>query len=574
MAENRWMVVQARTIDEAITKGAFLLHVGRDQVEYEILEEARLGRQGRILRPYKVRLTINEQLSPAKPEGQTGKEASEPAYEFDREALESMDVQSFLALVDQVKRGTRPSTAGPKEKASATNFDGRIYTEISSDRMEAYLMITPPNGGSPVILNEIKSALAEARITYGIRWDEIEDMVNNHKVYRRVQIATGLFPKAGEDARLEFPQQIREGIRSSGETAFNHLMVVKQEQVVTRKVPMVPAMPGMTVTGETLYARDGRDFSLYARKGRNLRVASDGSELVATANGLLVIDGEKISVESGLEIEGDIDPETGNIDFVGDILIKGSIRRGVSIKSKGNIVVQGNIDAAIVEAGCHITVEGGILGRGAGSVRADRTVTCKFAQQARIEAGEDIIIHDYCIHSDARASRRLMIGGSIIGGMGYATQALRTKNAGNENGTPTLLVAGTNFQVREALEKLRVSIQRCREEREELETQCANLMESENQGTKLPVEKRCLLLESIQRIQRLGEQAMTLESERNRLLQNLDRERAAKISITSRAFPKVRVLIDEAALEIKQITQFATFSKDWDNGEIRMTSYY
>jgi len=573
MPENRWIVIQAKTIDEALTRGSMLLHADRDRIEYEILEEAHTNRHGRLLRPYKVRLTIAERPSSGAANLVAGDASEEPTFEISAEALEAMDIASFLALVEQIKRRHGSKTL-PKEKPSAAIFDGRVYVEVSADRMEAYLMMTPPNGGAQIALNEVKEALAEAHVTYGIRWDVIEEMVRSQQTYRRILIATGLPPKSGEDARLEFPQPIREGLRNGGDLKSYQSMVVEQEQVVARKIPMVPGVTGMTVTGESLSAHDGKDFSLYAKKGRNLRVSQDGSELIATTSGLVVMDGEKVSVESGLEIEGDITPETGHIDFVGDILVKGHIRRGVAIKSRGSVVVQGNVDSAIVEAAHHITVEGGILGRGTGSIRAGRTVTCKYVQQARIEAGEDIIIHDYCIHSDIRAGRRALVGGTIVGGMTYAAQTIRTKIAGSETGSATILVAGSNFQVREALEKLRAKIQHCREERESLEIESAKLLESEHQGKKLPVQKRYQLLESIDRIRRLTDRILSLEVERDGLLQNLDRERAAKISITSRAYPKVKIFIDEAALEIKEETQFATFSKDWDNSEIRMTSYY
>jgi len=36
-------------------------------------------------------------------------------------------------------------------------------------------------------------------------------------------------------------------------------------------------------------------------------------------------------------------------------------------------------------------------------------------------------------------------------------------------------------------------------------------------------------------------------------------------------YPQVKILIDDAALEMRTMTQFATFSKDYETGEMRVT---
>ena len=63
-------------------------------------------------------------------------------------------------------------------------------------------------------------------------------------------------------------------------------------------------------------------------------------------------------------IKGNVDYDYGNIDFNGSVHITGSVLPGFTVKAKGDIVVDKNVEDAYLEAGGDINVKMGISGKG------------------------------------------------------------------------------------------------------------------------------------------------------------------------------------------------------------------
>ncbi|NLA52478.1 MAG: DUF342 domain-containing protein [Alcaligenaceae bacterium] len=81
-----------------------------------------------------------------------------------------------------------------------------------------------------------------------------------------------------------------------------------------------------------------------------------------------------VSVVPVLTISGDVDAETGNIRFDGDVVIKGSVREGLKVITGGDVVIGGNCYHATIRAGGNINVCG-------------KVINCK------VSAGDDMVMH-------------------------------------------------------------------------------------------------------------------------------------------------------------------------------------
>ena len=69
-------------------------------------------------------------------------------------------------------------------------------------------------------------------------------------------------------------------------------------------------------------------------------------------DGHISFDKGAFHIQNLLTIPGDVDISAGNINFAGDVMIKGKVREGFLIKSDGNITIRGNVEAgAIIKAG-------------------------------------------------------------------------------------------------------------------------------------------------------------------------------------------------------------------------------
>jgi hypothetical protein len=50
-------------------------------------------------------------------------------------------------------------------------------------------------------------------------------------------------------------------------------------------------------------------------------------------------------------------------------------------------------------------------------------------------------------------------------------------------------------------------------------------------------------------------------------------DRSARVCVTDRAYANVKISVDELTMDLQNVTQFVTFSKDYDAGELRITPY-
>ena len=69
------------------------------------------------------------------------------------------------------------------------------------------------------------------------------------------------------------------------------------------------------------------------RFGRNLVISEDGRKLISQVNGHVILENDKVVVSNVLELV-DIDNSTGDIEYNGDVTIKGNILAGFSVKQR------------------------------------------------------------------------------------------------------------------------------------------------------------------------------------------------------------------------------------------------
>lgn len=143
--------------------------------------------------------------------------------------------------------------------------------------------------------------------------------------------------------------------------------------------------------------------------------------MYAAIDGLVTkTDRDKLNVFPVYEVNGDVDYNIGNIDFVGTVVIRGNILTGFRVKASGDIRVTGGIEGAEVESDGSIEITGGVIGSNKGYVKAGRNIRCSFVQEGNVIAYEDITVTQSIMHSNVRAGksvRCLGAKGLIVGGI-------------------------------------------------------------------------------------------------------------------------------------------------------------
>ena len=187
----------------------------------------------------------------------------------------------------------------------------------------------------------------------------------------------------------------------------------------------------------------GEDDPSRVHLGANVQLAPDGQTIIATAAGRLCQDQGRLWVEKALQIAGDVDFSTGNIDFENDVHIHGSILDLFKVHSGGSIVVDKTVEAAQVQCAADLMVKGGIAGKEKGHCIVGRNLHARFLSNARLEVAGDMVIGTEISNCHIRCGGRLDVEhGPLLSGEAAATGGMRCHTLGCSSGVRTVVTAG------------------------------------------------------------------------------------------------------------------------------------
>lgn len=281
-------------------------------------------------------------------------------------------------------------------------------------------------------------------------------------------IAKGTPPQHGANAKVDVLIDLKERagkVQEDGATDFretNFAPNALSGQRILLIHPPTKGTDGRNVWGKVVAARDGTDVDL--RAGANVQVEEDGKGgriYLATADGGLKLVREEVAVVDTLVIEGSVGFDTGNLQFAGEIIVKGNVGQGFTVKAGADITVCGSIDAgSVVAAGGNIAVGYGILGRKT-KVVAVGDVRAQFVQEARVRAGHNLRLYNHAQNALLQAGHRIIIdrskgprGGSLAGGEAWGLHGIRCHFAGSPTYGRTEMVSGVDPQQAEKLDML------------------------------------------------------------------------------------------------------------------------
>ncbi|MNN02404.1 hypothetical protein D3C81_1150630 [compost metagenome] len=232
---------------------------------------------------------------------------------------------------------------------------------------------------------------------------------------------------------------------------------MQRGQLIAELVPPEPGKAGLAVTGEEIPFKPGKEARF--KIGKNVVLNPEQTALYAAIDGLVTrTDKGKINVFPIYEINGDVDYNTGNINFVGTVIVRGNVLTGFRITAAGDIRVVGGVEGAELEAGGSIEITSGIIGYNKGHIKAGHNVKSGFIQDGNVYAGEDVLVTQSIMHSNIRAGRDVICSGSkglIVGGNIQAGEKVIARIIGNPMSTTTTVEVGVLPELRNELTELR-----------------------------------------------------------------------------------------------------------------------
>ncbi|MFI3253562.1 MAG: FapA family protein [Eubacteriales bacterium] len=303
-------------------------------------------------------------------------------------------------------------------------LDAVAAFSLSGDGMVGWLIILPPMGeGALVEAADVQMFIDENKIVYGINQDYIDSMVKNKRYFHLFPVVMGTAPVRGDDGRItEFYSRERicaftpDADGNLDYRAQNYFQPVFQDGTICEIHLPTEGIEGTNARGEPVEAKPGEPAKIQV--GSNTHITEEGTELVADIDGDVVFEKDTFVVRSAMQVAGDVDYSTGNINFMGDVHIKGNVRDKFIVRATGSVVVDGLLESAIIDADGDVIIAGGVLGDNEGTIRSRGNVRAKFMESCIVYSAQSIQT-DYILGSEVFCDGPLMVNtgkGVIIGG--------------------------------------------------------------------------------------------------------------------------------------------------------------
>ena len=454
---------------------------------------------------------------------------------------------------------------------------------ISPDHMvAAYVNLKRLSGSSGYSKEAISTALSAVGVKFGIveaRLDALGKSLESGDLKKiLVPVAAGKFPKKPENAAADFTfaYESQSGTKhKDGSIDLREregFPSVEEGDLLVTSIPPVVAIPGSTVKGRELDLDGPVSVELVA--GENVRLEGEpgAQKAYSEINGGVSVQKTETTSDTGTviqftlsarevaQISGNVDYETGNIDYKGNVEIKGTILSGFSVKSTGDVVVLDSVENAVeIEAGGDVSVKQGIVGEKT-KIVAKGGVKAKFIQDATIVAGGDVVVDSYIRTANVQTETEVNVtgGGSssgIMGGETWALKAIVTKNVGAEGTMSTLVCVGVLPTLFEEYKKQRVEADKAQQSKQAL-MEAVGIKTLKMEAIEQVVAKNPRKKKEILRQLKLATDAARIEKACKDEMANLAGKmeksaQSAHLDVTSTAFHKVRIRIGDEEMVLK-----------------------
>ena len=345
----------------------------------------------------------------------------------------------------------------------AERRDASLELEIAPDEMVVQVSLSPPQGGKAISLEDIHEALKAAGVVFGINEAALIHACRLGQI-AHWPVASGEPAQDGQDAAfdalLDLTADRAPKLNESGLIDYREhsgIVVVRPGEPLMRRTPATDGVPGHTVKGRELSPRPGLDLA-FSSQLEGAQPASGDPNLLEAA-----VAGQPVLVEHGVIVEpvlrvAEVNMASGNIHFEGTVQVEGDVTHGMKVQASGDIVVNGAVDGAQLEAGGDIHVAGGIIAKS--QVRAQGAVSARFAEASSIHAGTVISIDDMALGCELESLNQIVIGDKqpqrscLMGGSATAMMLLRVPLLGSNKAGTTVVKLGANAKLQAQLQAL------------------------------------------------------------------------------------------------------------------------
>ncbi len=384
-------------------------------------------------------------------EGPLGR-SSDERDDLLKDILADEDDLSEKQEVLESEKDTSGEQDGEETKeAEQVELDALPLVYITEDQLSAWLIVFPPVGrGKELEQSMLERVLEESNVCFGVDTELVEALADKtDRYFHLFSIAKGEPVLHGKDGYIEdfFERTVKQKFAENehGKVDYFNLNLVQNVEkgdVICQLVPPVEGISGRTVQGKEISCKAGKSAAL--PKGQNTEVSEDGTKLLAIKSGRVEFSGKGFQVKSVLEIDGNVDFSSGNINFVGDVHIHGDVSSGFTVRTVGDITIDGVVEAAEIEAGGDLIVAKGISGDSRAVIRAHHNIYAMYMENCSVHCRGNLQT-DCIVNCDVYCDGEIQVRsgrGTIIGGRVRAARGITSKIIGSKSESITAIYLG------------------------------------------------------------------------------------------------------------------------------------
>ncbi|MBE5900599.1 MAG: DUF342 domain-containing protein [Lachnospiraceae bacterium] len=485
---------------------------------------------------------------------------------LERNQLNEYSVKELSVLCEK-SDGVTTSKVGP---APFRPYDEQIDLNVSIDKMLVFCRFFPPSeGGTMLDEGKIIEHLRQNKVVYGVDQEALNRFLANHEYNRDIVIAKGQPARQGKDGKIEYffntslstkPKKNEDGTVNYHE--LNTVSIVQKGQCLARRIPADMGDIGTDVFGAEVKPHQVKEAKLSF--GNNITLSDDENEIFSDVTGHATLTQDKVFVSDILDIPADVDTSTGDITYEGSVLVHGNVKSGFKVQAKGDVVVEGVVEGAIVVSEGQIVIKRGIHGVNKGVLDAKGNVLCKFIENARVISG-GYIETEGILHSKVSATTNIIVHGKkamIAGGVVRAGNMVEVDTLGSEMGAATAVEVGVDPKKKARFMEVSDAIKAKRKEVDSIKPILQNFSEKMAAGVQIPEDKMQYVQKLSMAFKGLQGELKALNEEYEMLNKEIMTGKDAKVKVTKDVFPGVTIAISDVSLTTKTNRSFCQFVRE------------
>jgi len=428
----------------------------------------------------------------------------------------------------------------------------------------------PSNDGSVMTLDDIIHELKRNNIVNGYILKNIKIFEKARLYCTDILLAKAVKPVHGHDAEIEYYFETeavaKPKLNDDGTVDFHQLGNISHVNIgdkLAHLTPADPGTPGKDIFGNAIPAKTVVRKVL--KHGRNISLSDDKLDMYSDVSGHATLVDDTVYVSDVYEVPNNVDASTGDIEYNGNVLVKGNVNTGYTVKAAGDVIVEGVVEGANIHAGGDITLRLGVQGMFRACLSAGGNIVSRFLENCEIVKAGGSITTDAIMHSDVRAKDAVIVAGKrglITGGQVVAGTHISAKTLGSGMDTQTLLEVGIDPDIMDRYHYLDSEKTSRTDENEELKKSFETFQKQVKSGMKVDKDRLKKMQDAKEKFNENESFILEADVEIKNIMTELENAKSGYVEVTGTVHTGVTVTIAKAKFRVTDELSYTKFVKD------------